>query len=112
MSHIGIGGNLIQPNKQCLSCKYWEPAHKSYFGFSIGGGCKAGYCKKRRKEMIKLEVEEYCDDCPEFDAHVEKEVLFAGYSKKYCNTNITCEHKDKCKRLKDMIEKEAKKRND
>lgn len=40
------------------------------------------------------------------------EVLFAGYSKKYCNTNITCEHKDKCKRLKDMIEKEAKKRND
>jgi hypothetical protein len=47
MSHIGIGGNLIQPNKQCLSCKYWEPAHKSYFGFNIGGGCKAGYCKKR-----------------------------------------------------------------
>ena len=47
MSHIGIGGNLIQPNKQCLSCKYWELAHKSYFGFSIGGGCKAGYCKKR-----------------------------------------------------------------
>lgn len=62
--------------------------------------------------MIKLEVEEYCDDCPEFDAHVEKVVLFAGYSKKYCNTNITCEHKDKCKRLKDMIEKETKKRND
>lgn len=53
--------------------------------------------------MIKLEVEEYCDDCPEFDAHIEKAVLFDGYSKEYCNTNITCEHKDKCKRLKDMI---------
>lgn len=50
MSHIGIGGNLIQPNKQCLSCKYWEPAHKSYFGFTIGGGCKAGYCKKRGRK--------------------------------------------------------------
>lgn len=62
--------------------------------------------------MIKLEVEEYCDDCPEFDAHVEKAVLFAGYSKKYCNTNITCEHKNKCKRLKDMIEKKAKKIDD
>lgn len=37
MSHIGIGGNLIQPNKQCLSCKYWEPASKSYLGFSIDG---------------------------------------------------------------------------
>ena len=39
--------------------------------------------------MIKLEVEEYCDDCPEFDAHIEKAVLFDGYSKEYCNTNIT-----------------------
>lgn len=29
--------------------------------------------------MIKLEVEEYCDDCPEFDAHIEKAVLFDGY---------------------------------
>lgn len=28
--------------------------------------------------MIKLEVEEYCDDCPEFDAHIEKAVLFQG----------------------------------
>lgn len=54
----------------------------------------------------------YCDNCPEFDAHVEKDVLFAGHSKKYFNTNITCEHKDKCRCLKDMIEKETKKRND
>ena len=50
MSHIGVGGNLIQPNKQCLSCKYWEPASKSYFGFSIGGDCKSGYCKKRSRK--------------------------------------------------------------
>lgn len=34
--------------------KKWMPQyqgkpmpHKSYFGFTIGGGCKAGYCKKR-----------------------------------------------------------------
>lgn len=62
--------------------------------------------------MIKLEIEEYCDNCPEFDAHVEKDVIFAGYSKKYFKTHITCEHKDKCQCLKDMIEKEAKKRDD
>ena len=62
--------------------------------------------------MIKLEIDEYCDNCPQFDAHVEKDVLFAGHSKKYFNTNITCEHKDKCRCLKDMIEKETKKRND
>ena len=43
---------------------------------------------------------------------IREAVLFDGYSKEYCNTNITCEHKDKCKRLKDMIEKEVKKRND
>ena len=33
MSHVGTGANLIQPNKQCMSCKYWEPASKSYLGF-------------------------------------------------------------------------------
>ena len=59
--------------------------------------------------MIKLEIDEYCDNCPEFDAHVEKDVIFAGYSKKYFKTHITCEHKDKCQCLKDMIEKETKK---
>lgn len=50
MSHIGVSRNFIQPNKQCLSCKYWEPASKSYLGFSIGGGCNAGYCKKRSRK--------------------------------------------------------------
>lgn len=50
MSHIGVSRNFIQPNKQCMSCKYWEPASKSYLGFSIGGGYKVGYCKKRSRK--------------------------------------------------------------
>ena len=33
--------------------------------------------------MIKLEVEKYCDNCPEFDTHVEKEVMFDVYFKKF-----------------------------
>lgn len=47
MSHIGIGGNLFQPNKQCLSCKYLKPAKRNYFlGETVGVLCGAGYCKK------------------------------------------------------------------
>lgn len=47
MSHIGIGNNLFQPNKQCLSCKYWKPAKRDYFLVgTVGGRCGAGYCKK------------------------------------------------------------------
>lgn len=43
--------------------------------------------------------------------YIYKEVNFTKYCP-LCEESDTCEHKDKCKRLKDMIEKEAKKRND
>lgn len=47
MSRIGLGNNVIQPDRRCLDCKYWESA-KNY-GFLKGliiGHCKPGYCKK------------------------------------------------------------------
>lgn len=45
MSRIGVSSNLIQPNSNCLSCKYWEPTRKE-FGMVLGGHCTAGYCKQ------------------------------------------------------------------
>lgn len=40
--------NIMQPNKQCMSCKYWVPASTSrWLGYTVGGYCKPGYCKKR-----------------------------------------------------------------
>ncbi len=42
MSRIGIGANIIQPNAQCMNCKYWKSAKSP----TDIGYCKAGYCKK------------------------------------------------------------------
>ena len=52
MSHIGTGNNFIQPNKQCLSCKYWTQATRGLSFLDMGGTygyCRAGYCKKNSK---------------------------------------------------------------
>lgn len=51
MSRVGIGNNIFQPNKQCLSCKRWKPAQaSSIFCVGIPGRCSLGYCEKNRKQ--------------------------------------------------------------
>lgn len=43
--------------------------------------------------MIKLEVEDYCQDCPEFEpAYSHVRYLNTGK----CDTFVECEHKIKC----------------
>ena len=56
--------------------------------------------------MIRLVVEKYCDNCPEFEAHVEKNIdvlrsfspdsIRGYYEKSLTNTTITCEHSARC----------------
>ena len=58
--------------------------------------------------MIKLQVEEYCNDCKEFEACVSK--LMYGYSG--CLTTITCEHAEKCKVLAEYIKNKGEKSKD
>lgn len=45
--------------------------------------------------MIKLELEEYCDKCPNFEPEVAK-INVDGFFKVECNTTIFCEHRHKC----------------
>lgn len=55
--HIGIGANIMQPNKQCMSCKHWVPASTDWLlGYTVGGYCKPGYCKKRRNNSAKRKI--------------------------------------------------------
>lgn len=49
-------GNIMQPNKQCMSCKYLVPASKSWLGYSVGGYCKPRYCKKRSNNNAKRKI--------------------------------------------------------
>ena len=45
--------------------------------------------------MITLEVEKYCENCPEFE--VKQETLRIGF----CDSShlLMCEHADKCRNL-------------
>lgn len=52
--------------------------------------------------MIKLNVQPYCHNCPEFEANVEKESVVADdfyqydIEKTIYNTDISCKHRDRC----------------
>lgn len=52
--------------------------------------------------MIKLNIEDYCESCPDFEPDVKKEVLttenyhYLESTFKYANTIITCKSRDRC----------------
>lgn len=58
--------------------------------------------------MIKLTVEDYCQNCPEFEADVIKTKAFC-VDEVINHTTITCEHRDKCAQLKSYIERNTNK---
>lgn len=63
--------------------------------------------------MIKLSVMEYCEDCPEFEAHVEKrEYMEDDAFSQFCfvksNTVVTCAHRDRCELVKTYLRNKLK----
>lgn len=55
---------------------------------------------------IKLNVKDYCANCPDFKPHVEKESVTDGYSGNTIVhlTVITCEHRERCKKMIEYLE--------
>lgn len=49
--------------------------------------------------MIKLNIEDYCQDCPLFEAHTDK-LYDDNHS---TNIFVYCEHKFICKRIHDHL---------
>jgi len=60
--------------------------------------------------MISLEVEPYCQNCPNFEPDVHKDIASLNIGNKdiikCTNTIIICNNKFKCNELKQFIEKE------
>ena len=65
--------------------------------------------------MIRLYVQNYCHDCPEFDPDVEKDTIYSenylmGKRTTHTQTDIYCKHKDRCESMiKFLKEKEKEK---
>ena len=50
--------------------------------------------------MISLHLKEYCGNCPEFKADVEKEQLCDPYGEvSVIHTTIRCKYRERCERL-------------
>lgn len=63
--------------------------------------------------MIKLDIDEYCHNCPEFESDVKKDVIHCrnlDFNKaSIVNTIITCEHRERCRAIKKFLEEEKNK---
>ena len=69
--------------------------------------------------MITLDIDDYCNNCNEFDADVEKDMVVLSNIHKSnptckCNTTITCKHRFRCQSIKGYldIQKNGKKNDE
>lgn len=53
--------------------------------------------------MVKLELEEYCKNCPDFSVHQDTSVW--AFGKLTAIHTLTCEHRNKCKAIKEYLVK-------
>lgn len=70
---------------------------------------------------IKIEVEDYCHECPEFEADVDTTTLYAGGGAVTVSHAIRCEKRERCsaierylrirEKLEQYYEKEEQKKN-
>lgn len=62
---------------------------------------------------IELVIDPYCENCPEFEAKVERETwetfeTFDGHRSRRTKTFVTCVHRDRCRCVKEYIERGEK----
>lgn len=58
--------------------------------------------------MIRLIVEEYCQDCPDFKPVAEKTNYYAGDVRAMCNTVVHCKYKDRCAAVAEWMKAQKK----
>lgn len=72
--------------------------------------------------MIKLKIDDYCENCDEFEPEVEKDKMHLSdrpvdFNQSYWEfgsqfkyfTTITCKHRERCKSIADYIKKNIEK---
>ena len=52
--------------------------------------------------MIRLNVKEYCNNCPEFEAQTNK-VYYTYKVEPEIHTTVTCKNMEKCERIKEKL---------
>ena len=63
--------------------------------------------------MIRLDVEDYCQNCPEFDPCLANEYIISSFDGNHdeLNRDVTCGHRRRCEEMYKRIEGAAKGRD-
>lgn len=48
---------------------------------------------------IELKVDPFCENCPEFEPDVDKDIIHYELQGDKCYTTIKCEHQGRCKSM-------------
>ena len=62
--------------------------------------------------MININVEDYCQNCPDFEPEVNKTLLKANNIVISTDTFITCKYSDRCKQIYRYIMSNESKKGD
>lgn len=61
--------------------------------------------------MINLRVEDYCQDCPDFNPVAETIKFFAGIEMTKCETDVHCKYRDRCAAVAKWMKKKEGEEN-
>lgn len=56
--------------------------------------------------MIELQVKDYCQNCPDFEPTVDKELSYADNKVVYSLMTVCCKNASRCERIYKHIKKE------
>ena len=65
--------------------------------------------------MIKIDVEDYCHECLEFEPDVSKPVVYQAGDSQFIfagDTVVRCEHRDRCREIARFFESRNKEQSE
>lgn len=67
--------------------------------------------------MIELKVAGFCNNCPEFEPEVDRDILyshnfFGEREEQMVLTKVTCIHEHRCRSMVDFLETQRKEKSD
>lgn len=62
--------------------------------------------------MIQLELEDYCQECPDFEAEIRKIKYESSFGYEVCDTTVCCENAVRCAVIKKYIKRMNKQKED
>lgn len=62
--------------------------------------------------MIKLIVDDYCHDCPEFEPTVETQSYEDFFGDMIVNHEVKCKYAERCERIKEYLDNQKDGKNE